>query len=510
MFVQNPMAKKRQKHLFHHPICHFITGERLHYVLLKVKTKLFSAGEKIEKVITDQKLKISRSSCAYFIFGDSDVLIRIWATETHLDKFKNEIRSQVPEVEDVRVILTDRISTWYQREIENRQGWFESLNEKAVLSIADHTVPDFLHTEVELKPNPDGVKFFIFIEEPFAKRNYIFRKLHDDLISKQVELLKGMKLVSIYSYTSADALGVLIKGEVAAAKKLTSTLLDFAEQMKEFAVKTTTFICAKTIKSDENSLNPQLQPTGRAKEVFYNLVRSHDCFQACIKEYGGEHAENGANRFVEIGAELYQQIFLFRNDNWWRFISDLRLLYKWVAFGDAAKILQKLGWEYVKLDRQLNDILNEAFQRSQEEKLRQKQTGLMRTHKMDERALEKIIAALSSDLRIEKHCTLGAVPSCIESLVKIIELDKEQREILLEFSKCLKASATDRDALMHGQIEAGQLLKADVNNKGCWVWERFIQNYLKTILLFPRVLPILENLAETFLQRSALPPTNPQ
>jgi hypothetical protein len=503
------MAKKRKKTSFHHPICHFITGERLHYVLLKVKTKLFTAGEKIEKVISDSKLGISGSSCAYFIFGDSDVLVRIWATESHLEQFKEEVRKHVPEVEDLRVILIERISTWYQRRIENQQGWHESLDEKAVQAIADHNVPQTLRTDMELKSNRNGVKFFIFIEEPFAKRNYIFRKLQDDLISGQPEFLQGMDRISLYSYIATDGLGVLIKGEVGEAKQLTSTLLAFAERMKEYAIKTTTFVCAKTIKLDESALNSRLRQTGREKEIFYNLVRSHDCYHACIKDYGGEDAENRASRFEEIGAELNPQISLFRGEHWWVFISDLRLLYKWVAFGDTGKLLQKLGREYVKLDRRLNEVLDAAFQRYQEEKLRQKQIGLARTHRMNEQAIEKIIAALSSDLRMEKHCTLGAVPGCIEAFVKIVETKKDQREVLLEFSKTLRAAATDRDELMHGRIESEELLKAEENNKRRWVWERFVQNYLKTFLLLPKVLPMLEDLTEAFLKRNA-PPANPQ
>jgi hypothetical protein len=308
---------------------------------------------------------------------------------------------------------------------------------------------------------------------------------------------------------AADGLGVLLKGEVREAKQFTSTLLAFAEQMKEFAVKTTTFVCAGTIKLDESALNPRLRITGREKEVFYNLVRSHDCYHACIKDYGGEDAENRASRFEEIGADLYQQIFLFRSDNWWVFVSDLRQLYKWVAFGDPGKLLQKLGRDYVRLDRRLNEVLDAAFQRHQEEKLRQKQIGLAHTHGTDEQTIEKIMAALSSDLRVEKHCTLGAVPACIESFIKIVETNKEDREALLDFSKTLKAAATDRDELMHGRIESEELLKADESNKQCWIWERFVRNYLKTFLLLPKVLPMLEDLAEKFLRRSA-PPTNPQ
>jgi hypothetical protein len=62
---------------------------------------------------------------------------------------------------------------------------------------------------------------------------------------------------------------------------------------------------------------------------------------------------------------------------------------------------------------------------------------------------------------------------------------------------------------MHGRIESEELLKAEENNKRRWVWERFVQNYLKTFLLLPKVLPMLEDLTEAFLKRNA-PPANPQ
>ena len=92
------MNKQLAAKVFCHPICHLINGERLHYVLVQVRHRLFDAGRKIGDVLTketDKHLGFASSSCAYYIFGQSDIIIRVWATESHLNKLVAEIKKRL-------------------------------------------------------------------------------------------------------------------------------------------------------------------------------------------------------------------------------------------------------------------------------------------------------------------------------------------------------------------------------------------------------------------------------
>jgi hypothetical protein len=80
-----------------HPICHLINGERLSYLLIKIRTNLFKAGDQIKKVLESREIGVDASSCAYYVFGGSDVIIRIWSTEADLDKLTSSIRDEVKD-----------------------------------------------------------------------------------------------------------------------------------------------------------------------------------------------------------------------------------------------------------------------------------------------------------------------------------------------------------------------------------------------------------------------------
>ena len=510
------MNKQLAAKVFCHPICHLINGERLHYVLVQVRHRLFDAGRKIGDVLTketDKHLGFASSSCAYYIFGQSDIIIRVWATESHLNKLVAEIRT-IPEVEKLEVILIQRMLAWYQNEIEQRADWDAGLNERTIVSIASHRVPESLKYKVRAnKSHP--TRFFIFIEESFAKRSDIYKRLRDEIQRKQGGLLGKMQRVSIYKFTTAECIGVLVKGELATPHTVTARLIDFAEAMKQYSVKTTTFICSpKPIKSDENALNPHLKDSalsGRGKEIFYNLIRTHDCNETKIVGYGGEGAWKMAERFQQIGSGLLEESFC-HHSTWWSMVDDLSLLHKWIAFGDAEKVMAKLRQRFVVLERDLNDILASCYAILDGEKWKNVCQSTVSRFKFSNEQATDVCKHIRKQVAVESHLTLGAVPKCIRSLLSRVHKVQDADALLLrEFADRLEKGAIDRNRLMHGRIKADEFLKPDADNKH-WAWEDYIENFLKIVFIFPRVLDPLKTLAEEFMAQEKVnevePPEN--
>src|SRR5256885_1544060 len=77
--------------------------------------------------------------------------------------------------------------------------------------------------------------------------------------------------------------------------------------MKQYPVKTTTFICASNIKLDKNALNARHRQAAfsdaRKHEVVYNLLCSHDFNYDKIREIGGDLAETRARQLVELARD---------------------------------------------------------------------------------------------------------------------------------------------------------------------------------------------------------------
>jgi hypothetical protein len=499
------MARKRSTGstapavVHHHPICHFINGERLHYLLLKVRTKLFDAGDSINEVLSDTTIGVDESSCAYYVFGSSDVIIRLWSTEKDLIGLCNVIQERVREVESIQVVLVDRMLTWYQQIIESQAGWHYGFDRDTVSKIADHQIPQLLTVATE-PTNGKTTRFFIFIEETFAQRTHVFHKLHNDLLSGERDFLQnGMERISIYSYTTTDAPCVLIKGEVPNWADATNQLLLFAERMRRYPVKTTTFICAENIKLDKNALNARHRlaafSDARKHEIIYNLLRSHECDYAKIRAIGGDLAEKRAQQFVAIASKRCAQFF-GQQDEWWNWLGTMRLLFKWISFGDAGKAMRALGQEYIRMERDLVDFLKGPYRLIQEEKKRNAFWDLAKRHRIDPKVIDDVAAQVVRILRVESHLTLGSVPECLRALLKGREVSKEIRTVIEEFSKALDRGAENRNLLLHGREEERHFLQKGEN---AWIWEDYLENYLDVILRFFQIVDVSREFAETFV-----------
>ena len=90
----------------YHPICHLIHGEKLYYIVVSFRQDaLNSANYLLEKL---EELEIINSSCAHFIFGDMDVLIRAGSDEKSINDFKEYLDS-LKLIDSYRFLLIENI-----------------------------------------------------------------------------------------------------------------------------------------------------------------------------------------------------------------------------------------------------------------------------------------------------------------------------------------------------------------------------------------------------------------
>jgi hypothetical protein len=273
--------------------------------------------------------------------------------------------------------------------------------------------------------------------------------------------------------------------------------------MKKYPVKTTTFICSSHIKPENNLLNTRHRLTpfheARRHDVLYNLLRSHDCNWQRIRQVGGEVAEKRAKQFLNIAALRCHRFFEPHHD-WWGWLNSIRLIFKWISFGDAGKVMRMLGQEYIRMERELVDILDQANTLLQNKKRQNIQFDISKKKKLEISVIREISEILLKSFRAETHLTLGSIPECLKSLLKGQKISDRSIRLIETFSKALEQGSQNRNLLMHGRIDSKQFMESTDNKS--WVWESFMSNYFDVILNFNEVTAIAAELAESFVANS--------
>src|SRR4051812_35892511 len=94
--------------LRYHPVCHFMNGERLYFILVKATGDLGIAEAHLNHALAESGL--TASSNAYLIFGNYDFVLRFWGDEVKcrlLEGFLRELRTK-RELLTWRKLLTSR------------------------------------------------------------------------------------------------------------------------------------------------------------------------------------------------------------------------------------------------------------------------------------------------------------------------------------------------------------------------------------------------------------------
>ena len=346
--------------MHYHPICYYLRGLRLYYLLITVETSADKAASFVTQAL--ESVGLSESACAYWLFGDTDIIIRVWAEEALIIDLEEEIDKELNRLEyTLQRLLVSSMETWYQREIESRTGWHSNLAPDSCLNFLKGEPSEELRYTCGPHDMRKVMRFFIFIREPSTKNKGLFKKLSDEAKSRVDPLFAAESRISLYSIYSKNFCGVMLKGETANFSKMAHYLVRFASEQKEQGRETTTYICSRNLKPEANAM---VQRKGHSKRAtLENLLLSEECNAATLG-IGSETVKKERRRALDLfmsGIVGHLAYVFHYHAEWWPYIKDLRYLYKWIIFQDNEQLMAFLTRHYALCENELRELLKQTW-----------------------------------------------------------------------------------------------------------------------------------------------------
>lgn len=470
-----------------HPNCNLIFGERLYYLLINVKSDLFGVQEHLSKSLCNAGLE--STSCAYFIFGESDILLRVWASETQLNTFERVLKDSGNDVETKAYLVINQ-DTWYQREIEKRSEWNSCFSPENVLSaLQKGELPEVIQFRLESPVTPGTTKFFVIVEEPFGKTSDVFKLLQNDVRQEPPTFLRGVQKVSLYAFSTDRFRGILIKGETNDYHSVSERLVLFAKdlKLKEFAAQTTTYFCAKVIKTEETEIsrNSRNHASLRKPELVYNLLKAHDCHEGQWRSDSKTHARSEA--FKTIVANHFEYLFE-QHPKWWRQLNEIRRLYRWIVRKHDENLRGFLITQYIGLEKYFRTLFEPHPELWRDNAKNPRVAGKMAKTlgKPQQEVLDALFEATKEEGGRDEF-TLRNLRDCARA-AKEIHANEKTNKLIDQFSRLLEGQdgraglIRNRNDLMHGNVTS--IFNETEPNE---LWTQFVDNYIQFTLLFPKL-----------------------
>jgi hypothetical protein len=481
----------------YHPICHFIHGERLYYIVISFKHDAFnSASFLIDKL---EKLEIINSSCAHLIFGDMDVIIRVWSDEKSITALKNII-DEYKMVSNYRLLLIESNYTWYKEKINKKISKLE-FEAKLVDNILRGDIDSHLY--LILKNNSKSMysyKYWIFVEEPYSSNSNFYSKFRDILGNRgrKHPNLEDSYHISVYSYLTGTRRGLLLKCSTNTFVKSCDNISQLIEDFSaDNDYKITTYIARKELKEDSDQINTSktihLPIEARKKEIIYNLFKSHDCYRGMFE--GDSKEANLIDSFCFNLSPLFYDIFRFHN-TWCDKIRQARNALKWVVEQKNATLVSVLLREYVLLEIKLRKILEDIYRArlSSIKGLDRFGRKLQNQYKIENVVISEIISMIEVRF-VPQKLTLGDIPHLLSLLANSCKTDNKYCDLIKKFPDIVAAISNDRNSLAHG--EDAFLFQHDKNSKK-WLWEQYAFNFMNYHFFNPKWANILRDRAEIY------------
>lgn len=479
-----------------HPLGHLLFGERLYYLLVNVHTDLFGVREILCATLRDAALY--NSSCAYMVFGESDILVRVWAQERRFREFLQDLNKKLaqhpPGQVQVRSYLITTSSTWYEKHIETQPSWPAHRLYHALEKCLETGRIDECFVYRSAGGDAEATKLFVFIEQPAVRARDVFREMCERVNSGRLE---DLERVSLYQYRSTERRGVLMKAEAANFRKASVSLVKLARDLKQpdFSANTTTYVCAESLKDEESVPSKESIDLVDPVKFAYNLLISHDCNEGRFTDSHGrftdELAHNHSDQFKKLVAERYPGLFLLmanRPD----FTEKLRSMYRWTVRREEQNLRRYLIDFYIELEAMSRDLFESSEIRIGGKNSGRKILEIAR-RVLPEEHYAKLSEAAAPRLEIEeapKQFTLGNLVDCIRwvksklpDCSKYPELD-QFREVLSPQSESAVGLIRNRNDLMHGNTV--RLFRGEGGGASD-LWVTFVRNYLDAELLRPRL-----------------------
>lgn len=424
-----PTTKK-----FIHPLCHIINGERLYYVLLNLKGSVETSRSRLINSLT--RYDLFNSACIYHLFGQSDILIRVWSPPEVFKKFEDDLDKSEYTTDKI-VFLVGEIDTWYQREIERNEHFWDDLHDTTINNIITNSANLPHHLRCKQQVNKNSIHFYIFLDGAVTLAEDTFTKIKSKLNTKSIRAhIKetAIERISLYSYSTEERRGVLLKAEVKTYTKSSEGLAKLARLLKPIAGKTHTFVCqgtginqkdelfpveslhglesshgrerlgwkdhGKAAKSWPHTFTSCLLETQEFDEKYFQDQKRDDTshanadqfdevkelikqFHAIVSPHAVDiakayklrpvRAKGPAEKSLEQSKDDVEERYVFDED-WWKLIFDLRKLYKWTAMKNNSRLRAFYMSKFVVFEKILRDsiipILEGLNQRKRTERKR--------------------------------------------------------------------------------------------------------------------------------------------
>ncbi len=483
----------------YHPICHFINGERLYFLLIQTKANVFDKKGFVNECVEGQGL--SACYCGYVILGSTDILLQIWAEEKELAGLLHDLRSDREKVSKVVSYMIDTMSTWYQTKLEKRAGFWGLFSKDSYRSLMKHDVPgDLIYQEPKAQTR-DHTRYFVFLEEPYATHSVLFPQLREILQEQggqeHVEYFREIKHTSVFAYQAETHRGVVIRGKASCLDRIADSINRLAQK---FNVRTTTHICCEKLVEETDEIRNRRRTGGikvYEKRVLYNLFKSHDCYRRRFEGIGDANEIN--DRFLDLCKPLIGCIFAY-NESWWRTIETLRKLYRWVVFQKNEPLIGFLMRRYIFFETFLRENLRGylglvdlggdvkgGLVRAQRaiDKLKKITNDDGRDGDKDMmgaiRDLEAAVGTkLHTKVRDEERITWGSIRECMGKLKRHAGLAKNDGRAISELGDTINSCAKDRNNLMHGNVSN---LFREEDERGEALWETYVTNMIRLCVL---------------------------
>lgn len=439
--------------------------------------------------------------CAYFLFGEYDAIIRVWATDEDINKLKETLRGS--KIEISRCLLVSSIYSWYQSIIENdaRAKGTSVETELQLMREADILQGRFSEVlstryDVVAKKNK-AARFFMFIEADYRSPVLSFSKLKKIFESKEHSVLSRKLMLSLYSYYTTEKRGLLIKGQAPELTAEHNSVSELQDIVREAGIGSVTYLSAKSIKPESDGFGPRAK--GKVvhirEQCSRNLLKLHDCYGEKYEGIGDSKAQ--VETLISMVAKKYKYLCDY-NDMWKSNLDSVRKLYRWVAYKKEADLKSFLMWNFAEIEWEVCDqilsvrakyIINEHVE-DRKQSIIKDAKKLMRCD--DERAKE--VTNFISRSRAVKfnaaQLTLGLSHSLLGRIASNIE-EQSEADIIRDLAVVLKECATVRNKMMHGKAKSLFELTSPEDGKEEYRWEPYINSYLDFILRWPHAKMIL-------------------
>jgi hypothetical protein len=161
-----------------HPLCHYINGERLYFILISFRVDVLKRSSAfVKKILSD--FPCLSSSCMYSIFGDLDLLIRFWASDEDVTEIDACIKSLSDEIRYYRLILVDDANTWYQHKLDvkandGEKKLFGESDVKAILNNKHLENEDYFYLKSDGPEQLTKYKIWMILEDRSSSYTDLF------------------------------------------------------------------------------------------------------------------------------------------------------------------------------------------------------------------------------------------------------------------------------------------------------------------------------------------------